>query len=152
MIVVIPEPVTGSNLISSNIPEPDTGESVWTAGTYTLGTKKINTATHRVYQVVADPSTSDDPLVGIAKVPPTWVDVGPTNRWAMFDELVGTQSTETGSIVVEETFVNVANAISGINIEGAESVNVQVRTASDDLVYDTDIPMINNDYVVDWYH
>lgn len=151
MIVVIPEPVTGSNLISSNIPEPDTGESAWTAGTYALGTKKINTTTHRIYQVVADPSTADDPLVGITKTPPTWVDIGPTNRWAMFDEVVGTQSTETGSIVVEETFLDVVNAIAGINIEGAESVNVQVRTAGDDLVYDTDVPMVNNSYVVDWY-
>ena len=51
MRVLPPIPVTDATFTSSTIAEPDTGETVWTAGTYNTGVKRINTTTHQVGDV-----------------------------------------------------------------------------------------------------
>jgi len=149
MRVIKPITVTDAILASSTIPEPDTGETVWTAGTYTLGTRRILTSTHKIYEVVADPSTSDDPLTGIAKTPATWVEVQPTNRWAMFDNVNSTVSTGN-NLTVSLTPGKVAAGLAAFGVS-AESVNITCVSASAGEVYNRDIVMLNNDAVADWY-
>ena len=81
MRVLPPIVVTDATFTSSTIAEPDTGEIVWAAGTYATGVQRISIVTHRVYEVVATTSTTADPVVGVLAVPPSWVDVGPTNKF-----------------------------------------------------------------------
>lgn len=155
MRVIKPIEITDSNLTSSTIPEPDTGETVWAAGTYNLGDRRIKTDTHRVYEVTADPSTTDDPTganQGVNANPPTWVDVGPTNRWAMFDNVNSTQSIETTQLIVEVTAGQITNSIAGFSIEDANDINVTVTDPVDGVVYNTDIEMNDNSAVADWYY
>jgi hypothetical protein len=149
MKVIKPIKVTDAILASSTIPEPDTGETVWTAGTYTLGTRRILTSTHKIYEVVADPSTSDNPLDGIAKKPATWIEVQPTNRWAMFDNVNSTVSTGD-NLTVSLTTGKVAAGLAAFGVS-AESVNITCVSASAGEVYNRDIVMLNNDAVADWY-
>lgn len=149
MYAVNPLTIT-SAMLTSSIPEPDTGETVWTAGTYTLGTRRINTTTHRVYEVVADPSTSDDPLVGITKTPKTWVDVGPTNRWAMFDGVNNTQSSGA-DISVDIVPGRIVNTVAGVNVTGAETVTITVTSASLAVPWTYDVPMVDNSMIADYY-
>jgi len=153
MRVIRPINVTPSKLTATSIPEPDTdrGEVTWTAGTYTTGTRRILTSTHLVYQVVADPSTTDAPDVGAAKQVPTWVVVGPTNRYAMFDDVNDTQSISDSPLSIEVTPAQVINGLAMFNVAGAASVNVKQVDPVDGVVYDRDIPMIDNSAIVDYY-
>lgn len=88
---VIP-PQTISTLSSSTIAEPDTsvGEVAWvSAASYSAGNRVIRTNTHKVYEALSAHS-------GRTTVPELdtvyWFEVGPTNRWAMFDLLRNTSS------------------------------------------------------------
>jgi hypothetical protein len=104
-----------------------------------------------VYQVVADPSTTDAPDVGAAKQVPTWVVVGPTNRYAMFDDVNDTQSVSDSPLSIEVTPAQVINGLAMFNVAGAASVNVKQVDPVDGVVYDRDIPMIDNSAIVDYY-
>ena len=83
VIVTPPLAMTDSMLISSTVPEPDAslGEVVWTSATYALGNRRIVVATHRVYECTIAGASAITPQSD----PTRWLDVGPTNRWAMFD-------------------------------------------------------------------
>lgn len=152
MIVIRPIPTTDGLLTSSSIPEPDAsaGEITWTAGTYALGTERILTSTHRRYRVTADPSTTDSPDVGAAKNPPTWVDIGPTNRWAMFDDVNGTQSIAGGDLSVTINPGQLINSVAAFNITGASDVTVRLD-AGGEIVYERNIIMRDNSNINGWY-
>jgi len=151
MKVVRPIQTTDAILTSTTIAEPDSGETEWSAGTYNLGDIRIQSVTHRKYRVVSDPSTTIEPKVGVLTTPASWVDIGPTNAWAMFDDENGTQSTETSSLVVELTPSKPFNSVSGFNITGATSIVVIVTDPTEGVVYTKSIDMIDNSNVTGWY-
>lgn len=150
MKVIKPINIDDSNLLSSTIPEPDSsaGEIEWTAGTYVKGVRRIVSSEHKVYEVVADPDTTDNPVTGAAASPQTWVEVGPTNKYAMFDNVNSTTSNGD-DIVVELKTGFVAAGLAGFNIT-ANSINITCVSAVDGEVYNIDIEMIDNSEVVDW--
>ena len=87
--------MTNSVLVASNVAENDAPE--WQGGTsYSLGARVVKSATHRVYESVTAANAGNDP----AGISGKWLDVGPTNHWAMFDEALGTATTAAGAIVV----------------------------------------------------
>lgn len=145
MQLIRPRDITPAVLTSSNVPENDYAE--WVAGTYTQGTRKIIAAQHTVYEVLAA-STTDSPLDGIAKATPTWMVVGPTNRWRMFDSSVGTLTTNPGSIVVVLTPGKVVNSIALFNLAG-NSVRVTMVDSVEGVVYDRTINLVAG--VTNWY-
>lgn len=153
MRVIRPLTITDATLTSSTILEPDAsvGEIGWTAGSYNTGEQRIVVSTHKVYEVVATPNTADDPVTGAAKAVPTWVEVAPTNKWAMFDTVVGTQSTDGTPLVTAITPAEIVNSIAGFNIDGASTVNVTVVSVAEGEVYNRTIEMLDNTAVVDFY-
>jgi len=152
--VVKPITIDDSIIDSSTIPEPDAsvGEVTWTAGTRLLGERFISIVTHRVYEVVADPSTTDDPVVGVNANPPTWVNVAPTNKFAMFDNINSTQSEETTQLVIVITAGEITNSVAGFNIQGANAINVTMDDPVAGEVYNRDVDMNDNSEVSDWYY
>lgn len=93
--IIVPLSITGSQLVSSTIPEPDTGEVVWSsATTYDVGDFVISTVTHRVYECQRASNSNRDPtdIKNQSGAIVWWTDFGPTNKWAMFDGEVSTQS------------------------------------------------------------
>lgn len=152
MRVVKPVAITDA-MLTSNIPEPDAsvGEVLWTAGTYNTGDRRILTSTHTIYQVVADPSTTDAPDVGAAKTVPTWVAVGPTNKWAMFDQVNDTKSTAPSPIEIDIETGVLTNSIAVFNLNGSSDVTVTMTDPVAGLVYTNNIDMIDNSDVVDYY-
>lgn len=152
MIVVRPIQTTDAILTSSSAPEPDAtfGEIAWTAGTHNLGDERVKVSTHRRYRVTADPSTTDDPEVGVLANPPTWVDVGPTNRWAMFDDVNGTQTLADDDLNIVITPAQLINAVAAFNVTGASSVTVTLTADSVD-VYTKTILMRDNSAINGWY-
>lgn len=151
MIVVKPIPVTDESLLAAQINEPDsnTGEIEWVAGTYNKGDQRIKSSTHRIYEVVADPSTSDDPEVGVDLDPPSWIDVGATNRWRMFDNTVSSQTTGANINVFIEN-QPIITSVSGFNISGTDLVKVQLLTDTG-FTYERDIIMQDDSVVGGWW-
>lgn len=149
MMLVRPVAVTDATLTSTTIAEPDTGEVEWTAGTYNTGDERISSTTHRIYRVVADPSTTTDPTTEAGAV--DWEDIGPTNAWAMFDNVNDTQSTASTNITVVLTPGVIVNSLSGFNVTGASSINVTMNDPTDGEVYNRDIEMVDNSEVDNWY-
>lgn len=154
MRVVKPITITDSKFTSSSIAEPDVsvGEVEWTAGTYATGVRRIKSSTHRVYEVTAIPDTTDDPEVGVLADPPTWVNVAPTNKWALFDNLNSTKSEISTQLIVEVTPAEIVNSVAGFGIEGAGAINVTMDDPSAGIVYDNDLDLVDNSQVANWYH
>lgn len=149
MKVIKPIQINDTNLVSSTILEPDAarGEVAWTAGTYVLGTRRV--VNHKIYEVVADPSTSDEPTAGAAANPATWVYVQPTNRYAMFDNVNSTISTGD-NLSVNIATGRVAAGLAGFSVK-ADTINVTCVSASAGEVYNINIQMLNSDTISDWY-
>jgi len=90
-----PVAIGTAQLLGSTVAEADAPE--WQRDTtYALGARVIVAATHRVYESVAGANIGNDPASASGK----WIDIGPTNRWAMFDQALGTATQQAGSIVV----------------------------------------------------
>lgn len=128
MKVIPPIAITDAILSSSSVAETDHAE--WSSGTtYPAGARVIKTATHKVYESVAAGNIGHDPASDAA----AWITVGATNRWAMFDEAVGSATEATGSIVVTLA-PGACDAIALLDTD-ADTVRVQ-SVVSGSPVYD----------------
>jgi len=146
MRFIRPTEVTPAKLVSSNVPETDYPE--WVAGTNKLGDRKIIEAQHKVYEVLAS-TTTDSPLVGIAANPPTWMEIGYTNKWRMFDEVVGTVTSMPGTVSVTIKPGTVVNSLALFNVQG-KSVTITVDDPVEGRVYTRTVNLV--DAAVDnWY-
>lgn len=107
--VLQPVGITDAMLISSTVTEND--YAVWSnATTYSIGQRCISTTTHRIYESMANSNLAKDPtdINNRAGTTVWWQDIGPTNKWAMFDTEVSTQ-TEVASpltVVIRPGFFN----------------------------------------------
>lgn len=117
--VVRPAALTDAALVASNVPEND--YPAYAAGTaYVAGARVILPATHRAYESLTAGNAGHDPATDTAH----WLDMGPTNRWAMFDQALGTATTGAGSIVVQLKPGIAADTLALLDVVGA-SVRVQ---------------------------
>lgn len=111
-----PATIDDAALVSSTVAEAD--YPAWDAGTgYAAGTRVIKG--HRIYESDVNVSVDQDPETTTG----FWTDIGPTNRWAMFDQTLGTFTDATGSIVVVLNVTDV-NALALLDVTGA-TVRVQ---------------------------
>lgn len=95
MKALVPYTVTTAMLTAASVTEADHAE--WAAGTaYSAGDRCIRVITHRIYERLIAGTTTAGPEADEVN----WVEVGPTNRWAMFDGAVGTSTTSTTSLSV----------------------------------------------------
>lgn len=145
MRIITPQPITAAKLTASNVPITET---LWVAGTYTTGTQRYVGTT--LYEVVASPSTADDPLVGVAKAVPTWKVVGAINRFKMFDNVISTQTTSVNDISIEVDPGAIVNAVAFFGLAGS-SISVQMTSPTEGLVYDETKPLQDNTLITDWY-
>lgn len=84
--IVQPLPVTNSVLVFTNVPE--SSYPAWSnATTYAQGARVHLTSTHKVYESAASGNLNNDPATS-----EQWIEVGPTNRWALFDRSNSTQT------------------------------------------------------------
>jgi hypothetical protein len=132
MKVIPPIAITDGMLTSSTIAEPAAGETAWAAATsYTVGQQVIRTGPHRVYQNL----TAGVDATAPESAPARWLDVGPTNKWAMFDTLRNSASTATTSLTVVITPGRRIDSIALMGVVG-ESITVSM-TSSGTTVYST---------------
>jgi hypothetical protein len=114
-----PIAITEAVLTSSSVSEDDAIE--WTAaGGYALGQRVIRRSTHRVWESLLERNVGHDP----ATTTGAWLDVGPTNRWAMFDQALGSVTTDEAPIVVT---LRPGPAASGLAILDCNAATVRVQ-------------------------
>jgi hypothetical protein len=131
--IVDPITITDSMLIdtgsppATNVPEND--YEVWNSGTtYAAGDRVILTSTHRIYESLLGSNTGNDPTV--TSSPTYWIEVGPTNRWAVFDTSVSTQTVQGNNITYTlEPGINV-NSLGILNLTEASEIIVTIESPS----------------------
>jgi hypothetical protein len=126
--VLVAVDITDAMFISSTAPETD--HAAWSSGTtYTVGQRCISTTTHRIYESLANANVGKDPTDIANRTGSTvwWQDVDPTNKWAMLDGEVSTQTVLASplTIVIRPGFFN-ALYLGGVD---AENLSVEVRDA-----------------------
>jgi hypothetical protein len=70
--------------------------------TYAKGARCRSDVTHRIYESGKDANTGHDPTLdeNQAGAAPWWIDIGPTNDWAMFDTDVSTETVAPSPLTV----------------------------------------------------
>lgn len=140
MKVIPPITITDAMLTSSTVAEPYSGETAWNAATsYTVGAQVIRTTTHRIYQNLIAGVDATAP----ESAPTRWEDVGPTNRWAMFDTYRNTASTAATSMTVVLTPGRRIDSIALMGLVG-ETVSISM-TSGGPVVYTASANLILRD-------
>tara|TARA_R110000850_G_scaffold11976_4_gene40750 strand:- start:25597 stop:26514 length:918 start_codon:yes stop_codon:yes gene_type:complete len=139
------------NDAASNVPENDNAlYNIATA--YTAGQKvMMTTNVHRNFECLIantgeDPSTK--PVNGSGDL--YWLDLGSTNRWAMFDEVINNPTTNAASIVFEVTPGVVINTIGLLNIVAATAQIVGTEPVGGEF-YNETFDLISTENVFDGY-
>ena len=113
-------PTTNVNLISSNVAEPKSPEVLWNAATaYSIGDEVIRTTTHKKYKRIIAGTTATAPENDTVN----WLDIGSNARWFMFDDVVGTVTTNSLSIDVSIQ----TEGVSGIYLAGLSGRTLDIE-------------------------
>lgn len=138
-----PIAIVDAKLTSSSVPETD--YAAWNAATnYTIGDRVIRTTTHKIYENTLGGVNATIP----ESLPARWVEVGATNRWAMFDQRVGSATTASDSITVVLA-PGRFNSLALLQIDAA-TVTVDL-TVSSVSVYSASMDLTAGNLVGDWY-
>lgn len=127
--VLKPVSIIDAMLISSTAPETD--YTAWSAATtYALAQRCISVTTHRIYESAQGGNLNRDPTNINNRVGTTtlwWIDAGPTNKWAMFDSVVSTQTIIASplTVVLRPRFFN-SLYLGGLD---AENVAITIKDA-----------------------
>lgn len=128
----------GTPMLVSSVAED---EAVYSTGaTYAQNaTVRGNTpATAHSLYVSLKPSNSNKPLTDKE----WWLPAGATNRWRMFDAVVGSQTIDANSISVVITSPKRLTALALLNIDAAVA-RVTVTDPTDGVVYDKTLSLIS---------
>ena len=149
MIVLPPFGVSDATLDSSNVPETDNPEynplAAYVAGNKVM-VSTVEPDIHRNYEALQN-TTGDDPWLDDGT---NWLDLGATNRWAMFDTLNGTQTINADIVDVEITPGQITNMIALLNVSAAQ-IQVIVTDPIEGVVYDRTVQMVSDSGINDWY-
>jgi hypothetical protein len=146
VIITKPVAVTPANLTATNVAENE--YPAWSAGTYTLGTRRIYS--NKIYEVIVA-STTDQPDIGAAADNPTWLFISATNRYRMFDITVGSGTTNANSINVTITPATVCNAVVLFQVDGS-TAQLIVRSSAGTIVYNQTISLADYSDINSYYN
>lgn len=149
MKVVAPIDITTSIISSYNVPV--SSYPAWSATTaYAIG-NRVNIGQYDYEALVAN--TNRNPETDTV-TPAAWLNLGPSNRWAMFNKRIGKTwqvgTTTTNPNTIDITFVP-GRAINSIGLVGvvADKVTVQMIVGGI-VVYTRDLVM-SSKTAMDWY-
>lgn len=118
-------------------------------GLYKPSDRVIKSSTHKLYECTI--ATDDDPEVGVDKKPQTWVEVGPTNKWAAFDDKKSTKSKSNSPYTTQLVPGVTIDSLAGFAISGATDVTIVATSASAGEVFNETINLLNIDLAYDFY-
>lgn len=131
------DPVRVTDAVLTTPPLAETDYPAWVAATnYAIGDRVIRTSVHRVYEALVAGVHAGAPEV----TPARWLEVKPTNAWAMFDDKVGTVTTAPGNTM---SWVLTPGApVDHLSLLDVSAATARaVMTVSGAPVYDTTISM-----------
>ena len=136
MIVGLPFDVLPSHVVASNVEL----ETEWVAGMHALGDQRR--VGDVVYEVSADPGTTDEPTAGAAADPPTWLRVDLANRYRAFNGSLGGGIERAGTI---ELTVQVPDVINMLFLSGMQGTSLRIEVLDGaTVVADETYPLIDN--------
>ena len=128
MKVIEPQAI---RLLSSSVPENDA--PAWSAGTaYQIGDSVIHE--HNIYKAVAA-STGRQPDQTCEGTDAAWRFMGPTNRYAMLDQYVSTQTVAAEDVMTFATTFNRCTAFALLGFK-ATSIRAVVKDGDGLVMYD----------------
>lgn len=132
LIVVRPLGITDAMVSAPNTNVPEADYAVWSsATTYALDARVILTSTHKIYQSLQASNLNKDPVTQ----PTWWIEVAPTNKWALFDSAVSTQTKQASYIKYTVTPGQTVNALAALNLTNATQIVITVTSASAGVIY-----------------
>lgn len=143
MKVINPITMATAMLVSTNAVETDAEYNA--ATTYALDARCTMASTNRTYQCIQGPNTGHTPNTS----PLWWTDVGPSNKWAMFDANVGTTTKALNTLTVTVA-TGLIDSVALIGVVG-QTAQVVVRDGYGGAVlYDSTLAF-SGDNPTDWY-
>lgn len=144
LTVIKPISVADSMLVSSTVPEAD--HAVWSSTTtYALGDRVIKT--HKVYESLQDGNLDYDPAASVG----WWIEVGPTNRWKVFDTINSTATTQAAGIEYVLSPGQAINSVAVLNVVGAGEIVITMTDPTYGVVYSKSIDMTGLPSASDWW-
>ncbi len=149
MKLINPAPVTATTLLASNVAVDDGPE--WVAGTYATGDKVVRD--RHLYESAADGNTATPGAETTATL--KWLDLGPVNRWRMFDKRKGSVwqiGTFTEAPEVIDVTIRPGQVVNALGLVGvaATSVRVVMTDPAEGVVYDRSLSLIDAT-AANWY-
>lgn len=129
----------------TNVPEADS--PLWASTTsYVVGDRVM--VEHRNYEALV--ANSDRNPTATPSDPPTWLDLGLTNRWRMFDDKIGTVTTNPESISLT---IAPGRAVDSLAFFGMDAASLYVRVVDpyQGIVYESSVSPVSTDGINDWY-
>ncbi len=145
MFLIRPEAIDGAVLLGSTAEDATPHWSGVT--TYGVDAPAIGATTNRIYESVQAGNLNHNPETDDGT---WWIDVGPSNPWAMFDPVVQTQTTAPDMIEVQLQLPagRRATAVAVLNIDAA-SLSIVQEDATDGVVYDETFSLVSNEGISD---
>ena len=143
MKVIKPTPISAAMLVSTTATET---YSAWLAATaYSVGNIALRTTTERLYERIVAGTTATAP----ESDPANWLDIGPSNKWAMFDSNVSTATTRASSltVVVKPGY---ANSAAFFGLAGGV-IDITVRDALAGAVVFTGSKTLDGAVISSWF-
>lgn len=145
MKFIAPLTITDAMLTASSLPETD--HPAWNGATsYTAGQLVIRTATHRIYQRLTVGTSAAAPELD----PGNWADIGPTNRWAPFDQAVGSVATSASTITYTLTPGQVCTGLALLDLS-ADAVAISMTVGGVSAYSVSFDPVVSTGSLGDWF-
>jgi hypothetical protein len=143
MRIIRPFTVDDTSFTSSTVSEAS--PAAWNSGT-TYAMADTVSLNHRIYESLQAGNLNKDPATETA----WWLDTGPTNRWAMFDNVMGTVTSDADEIVVVIDTTSRITSVALLNVSGASEVTVLVESGATE-VYNQTHTFVSSFGIDDWY-
>ena len=109
---------------------------------------------HKVYESLVSANVGNYPPTDVLATTPKWLELDATNRWKVFDNKVGSQTSQATTITYKITPGLQINSIALLNLDAAEVVIV-MTDPTDGVVYNQTISLLKTDITgggsIDWY-
>ena len=145
MRLIRPNTIVPTMMTACNVPEDDAAAWVITTA-YEVGAQVIDD--HAVYEALQS-NTGAKPADNIGGESPKWLDLGPTNRWKMFDTKVGSRTKQADTITLSVA-PGLIDSIAFLDV-AATSIEVVMTDPGEGVVYTETIDLITKSVVTDGY-
>lgn len=144
LVVQVGQPFMVTSLLT-NVPEAD--QPLWSpAQAYTVGAKVM--LEHRIYEALVA-NTNVNPTAA-PTTPPKWLDLGATNRWAMFDDKMSSVTSNPERISLRVVPGKAVDALAFFGVDAA-SILVRVTDPYQGVVFESQVSPVSTDGINDWY-